>query len=57
MGVMETEVVMPRIKRRLHFKAVANQTLNKEILEIDESMQTTIMVVSGGYPEEIKKSK
>jgi phosphoribosylamine--glycine ligase len=37
------------------FQAVATQTLNEVVLEIDERSATTIMVVSGGYPEEYDK--
>ena len=59
MGDPETEVVIPRLKSDLVvlFQAVANQTLNAVELEIDERSATTIMVVSGGYPEDFEKGK
>lgn len=57
MGDPETEVVIPRIKNDMVsiFEATANKTLNKIKLDVDSRIATTVMSVSGGYPESYEK--
>jgi len=59
MGDPETEVVLPRLKNDFVeiLQAIANETLDKITIEIDERAATTIMLVSGGYPEAYEKGK
>ncbi len=59
MGDPETEVVFPRVKNDLVevFLAMAQGTLNEIKLDIDPRTATTVMAVSGGYPESYHKGK
>lgn len=57
MGDPETEVVLPRIKNDFVklLVATARQELNMVSAEIDNRYATTIVAVSGGYPNDYKK--
>jgi phosphoribosylamine--glycine ligase len=59
MGDPETEVVMPRLKSDLVELCIAigNGTLNTKEVEIDSRAATTVILASGGYPEEFEKGK
>jgi len=57
MGDPETEVVMPRIKNDLVelLSAAAKQELQTIKIHKDERFATTIVAVSGGYPDDYQK--
>ncbi len=57
MGDPETEVVLPRIKNDLLslLLALSRGELNTVELEIDDRTATTVMAVSGGYPQAYEK--
>lgn len=59
MGDPETEVVLPRLNTDLVeiFEAIANEKLDEKTIEIDDRTSTTVMMVSGGYPEAYEKGK
>lgn len=59
MGDPETEVVLPRVKNDFVeiLTATAKGKLNEITLETDERSATTVMLVSGGYPEAYQKDK
>lgn len=59
MGDPETEVVFPRITSDVIdlFEAVGQSTLKEVTLEIDQRTATTVIAVSGGYPEAYEKNK
>jgi len=59
MGDPETEAVLPRLKNDLLdlIRQAQNHTLSDANIEIDTRFATTIMLVSGGYPEAYQKGK
>lgn len=59
MGDPETEAVLPRIKTDLVelFETLESQTLHEKKMEFDERAAVTVVLVSGGYPENYQKDK
>ncbi len=59
MGDPETEVVIPRLKSDLLdlFEGVASNTLSERDIQFVDKCATTVMMVSGGYPEDYQKGK
>lgn len=59
LGDPETEAIIPRIRSDLFdlFEGVANGNLNEKVLETDDRYVTTVIIASGGYPEQYEKSK
>ena len=59
MGDPETEAVLPRIESDLFdlFQGVGNQTLHEKSFSVTNKTATTVMLVSGGYPEAYEKDK
>ncbi len=59
MGDPETEAVFPRWKNDIIavFQSLANGRLSEVNIEMDERAAVTIILASGGYPQEFEKGK
>ncbi len=59
MGDPETQAVIPRIKTDFCdiYSAIHNKTIDKLNLEIEEDFAVSVVLTSGGYPENYEKNK
>lgn len=59
LGDPETEVVMPRLKSDILdlFEGIATNTLSERDIQFYDKSAATVMLVSGGYPNEYEKGK
>lgn len=59
MGDPETEVVIPRLKSDILdlFEGVMSNTLSERDIQFDDRSAATVMMVSGGYPDEYETGK
>lgn len=59
LGDPETEAILPRIENDLLelFESCATESLNNQVVKINPQTVTTVMTVSGGYPESYEKGK
>jgi phosphoribosylamine---glycine ligase len=59
LGDPESEVIIPRIKSDFFelIEGVAKEDLAERKIEFDERFVTTVMLVSGGYPQDYEKGK
>jgi phosphoribosylamine--glycine ligase len=59
LGDPETEVIIPRLKSDILdiFEGVVSNTLSERDIQFDYKSAATIMMVSGGYPNDYEKNK
>ncbi len=59
MGDPETQAVIPRIKTDFFdiYSAIHNKTIDKINLEIEKDFAVSVVLTSGGYPENYEKNK
>lgn len=59
LGDPETEVILPRLRSDLLdlMEGIATNTLSERDVDIDPRSASTVMLVSGGYPESYEKGK
>jgi phosphoribosylamine--glycine ligase len=59
LGDPETEVIVPRIKSDIIdlFEGIASHTLSERDIQFNDLSAATVMMVSGGYPNDYEKDK